>query len=108
MKAIDWFGSVSILGLMIMLLLGLDFGGVSFPWKSPTVIGLIIAGGCMGIFFFWSEKHLAKYPLIPLTIFQSKSNVACLLLAFFHDYVGAILSSLFARACFAIKPSCKY
>lgn len=62
----------------------------------------------MGIFFFWSEKHLAKYPLIPLTIFQSKSNVACLLLAFFHDYVGAILSSLFARACFAIKPSCKY
>lgn len=26
-KAVDWFGSLSILGLMLMLLLGLQFGG---------------------------------------------------------------------------------
>ena len=87
MKAIDWFGSISILGLMVMLLLGLDFGGVTFPWNSPTVIGLIVAGSCMAFFFVWSEKSLAKYPIIPLGLFQSKSNVASLLLAFLHDYV---------------------
>jgi MFS family permease len=87
-KAVDWFGTLAILGLMVMLLVGLDFGGASFPWGSPTVIGLIVGGGCMGAFFLWSEKSLAEYPLIPLGIFRSRSNVACLLIAFFHDYVG--------------------
>lgn len=86
-KAVDWFGTISILGLMTMLLLGLDFGGATFPWKSPTVIGLIVAGSCMGGFFFWSERSLAKYPLMPLDIFKEKSNIASLLVAFFHDYV---------------------
>jgi hypothetical protein len=30
-KAVDWFGSLTILGLMVMLLLGLEFGGAVFP-----------------------------------------------------------------------------
>ena len=68
LKAVDWFGIISILGLMIMVLLGLDFLGATFPWKSPTVIGLILAGYYMGVLFFWSEKSLAKYPLIPFDI----------------------------------------
>lgn len=88
LKAVDWLGSISILGLMVMLLLGLDFGGATFPWNSPTVIGLLIAGFCMVFFFLLSEKRFAKYPLMPLGIFQSRSNVACLLIGFFSDYVS--------------------
>jgi hypothetical protein len=42
----------------------------------------------MGGFFFWSEKRLAKYPLMLLGIFQEKSSVACLLMAFLHDFVS--------------------
>ncbi|KAL8806392.1 MAG: hypothetical protein Q9200_005060 [Gallowayella weberi] len=38
-KAIDWFGSISIIGLTIMLLLGLNFGGTTFPWDSPKAVG---------------------------------------------------------------------
>lgn len=87
-KAVDWLGTVTILGLMVMLLLGLDFGGATFPWKSPTVIGLMIAGCCMGAFFLWSEKSFARYPLIPLDILREKSNVGCLLVAFFQDFVS--------------------
>lgn len=30
LKAVDWFGSLSILGMTLMLLLGLEFGGVTF------------------------------------------------------------------------------
>ena len=98
MKAVDWFGTLTILGLMVMLLLGLDFGGTEFAWKSPTVIGLIVAGGCMGGFFLWSEKSLAKYPLMPLGVFRSRSNVACLLIAFFHDFVGILFQLHFSQA----------
>ncbi|KAL3419069.1 efflux pump antibiotic resistance [Phlyctema vagabunda] len=74
LQAIDWFGSLSMLGLMSMLLLGLDFGGATFPWDSPTVICLIVFGALMSLFFIFSEKRLAKYPLMPMGIFKEKSN----------------------------------
>ena len=83
-KAIDWAGSLSILGLTLMLLLGLDFGGETFPWSSPKVICLIVFGSLCSLLFIYAEKRLAKYPLIPLKLFSERSNVAALLASFFH------------------------
>ena len=37
LRAMDWPGTFSILAVTLMLLLGLDFGGVTYPWNSPTV-----------------------------------------------------------------------
>lgn len=82
--AIDWFGTFSILGVVLMLLLGLDFGGVIFPWSSPKVICLIIFGTAMIGFFLFSEKRLAKYPLVPLSIFGDWTNNAVFAVAFCH------------------------
>jgi hypothetical protein len=36
LKAVDWFGSLSILAMTLMLLLGLEFGGATFPVSMPT------------------------------------------------------------------------
>ena len=88
MKAIDWFGSLSILGLTVMLLLGLNFGGTTFPWNSPKVICLIIFGCLMSIIFILSEKLLARYPLMPLDLVKSLSNVMSLSVNFVHGFVG--------------------
>ncbi|KAE8308361.1 major facilitator superfamily domain-containing protein [Aspergillus transmontanensis] len=85
-KAVDWFGSFSILGLTVMVLLGLDFGGATFPWSSPKVICLIVFGCLMSLFFIYSEKRLAKYPLMPLGIFKNRSNMACFIVAFTHGF----------------------
>ncbi|GAM88163.1 hypothetical protein ANO11243_061940 [Dothideomycetidae sp. 11243] len=98
LKAIDWAGSASMLGVMSMLLLGLDFGGATFPWASPTVICLIIFGSLMLFVFLFSEKKLARYPLMPLDIFNARSNVACLVLGFFHDFVTSGRSPLLSGA----------
>jgi hypothetical protein len=87
LKAIDWFGSLSIIALVLMLLLGLEFGGTTFPWNSPRVICLIVFGGLMSIFFVYSEKRLARYPLMPLKLFANWSNAGCLLLTFWHGMV---------------------
>lgn len=87
LQAIDWFGSASVLGLTIMLLLGLQFGGVTFPWKSPQVICLIVFGALCSLLFVYSEKKLAKYPLMPLNIFTQFTNVATLLVTFAHGFV---------------------
>lgn len=86
-RAIDWFGSVSILGLALMLLLGLDFGGQTFAWSSPQVICLIIFGTVCCLLFIYSEKRLAKYPLMPLSMFKNISNIATLLVTFAQGFV---------------------
>ncbi|KAL3438668.1 major facilitator superfamily domain-containing protein [Aspergillus tetrazonus] len=85
-KAVDWFGSLSILAISVMILLGLDFGGDTFPWDSPKVICLIVFGALMSVAFIYSEKRLAKYPLMPLHIFTSRSNIACFLVDFTHGF----------------------
>lgn len=88
MKAIDWFGSLSILGFTLMLLLGLDFGGAMFAWSSAQVICLIIFGALCSVLFVFSEKKLAKYPLMPLGVFSRVCNLATLAVAFAHGFVG--------------------
>ncbi|KAF3764329.1 hypothetical protein M406DRAFT_41912 [Cryphonectria parasitica EP155] len=86
LRAVDWFGSLSILSVTILLLLGLDFGGVTYPWDSPRVICLIVFGGLMIGFFFYSEKRLAKYPLVLLSVFSKDFSAnAIAVVAFTHS-----------------------
>jgi hypothetical protein len=86
-KAVDWFGIFTFLGFTLMLLLGLDFGGVLFPWDSAKVIALLVVGSLMILAFIYSEKRLAKYPLIPMALFRRRTNVASFSLVFFHGFV---------------------
>ena len=85
--AVDWFGTLSILAVTLLILLGLDFGGAIFPWGSPKVICLIVFGTLMIGFFLFSEKTLAKYPLMPLSMFKNWSNNAAFLIGFVHSMV---------------------
>ena len=70
-----------------MLLLGLNFGGITFPWDSPKVICLIVFGALMSILFVFSEKKLTKHPLIPLYLLGDRSNATSLLVRFVHGFV---------------------
>lgn len=87
LRAIDWFGTISILAITSLILLGLDFGGTIFPWSSPKVICLIVFGTLMIGFFLFSEQRLAKYPLMPLGVFKSLSNNAVFIIVFTHGIV---------------------
>jgi formate hydrogenlyase subunit 3/multisubunit Na+/H+ antiporter MnhD subunit len=73
-----------------MILLGLDFGGVLFPWDSAKVIALLVVGSVMIFAFIYSEKRLAKYPLIPMVLFKRRTNVAAFALVFFHGFVSRL------------------
>lgn len=86
-RAIDWFGTFAILAVTIMLLLGLDFGGTIAPWDSPKVICLIVFGAVMILFFIFSEKRLATYPLMPLHMFNNRSTAAASVVTFCHGFV---------------------
>lgn len=89
-KALDWIGMLTFLGFTLMLLLGLDFGGVLFPWDSAKVIALLVVGGLMIFAFIYSEVRVAEYPLIPMSLFKRRTNVAALLVTFFHGFVSTL------------------
>lgn len=76
LKAIDWAGSLLIVGAALMVLLGLEFGNVTFPRSSATVICLITFGAAAVGLFAVNEWKLAANPIIPLRLFRDRSSVA--------------------------------
>lgn len=56
-----------------MFLLRLEFGGVTYPWKSATLV-----------LFGFVEWKIAQYPVILLRIFNNQSNIATLAVCVFH------------------------
>jgi hypothetical protein len=87
LKAIDWLGALFVIGGTLMLLFGLEDGGQSYPWKSATIICLLIFAFVSYACFAYVEWKVAKYPIIPLRIFKHHSNLAALGVCFFHGYV---------------------
>ncbi|KAF1359528.1 MFS general substrate transporter [Lizonia empirigonia] len=87
LKAVDWLGSLTMVSGTIMVLLGLEYGGISHPWGSAIVLCLIIFGVVTIVLFFVIEARLAPYPLMPMSIFSKRSNVAALGTCFCHAFV---------------------
>ncbi|EGP85402.1 unnamed protein product [Zymoseptoria tritici ST99CH_1A5] len=92
LAAFDWLGTLSIISIVVMLLLGLNFGGVFFPWNSATVLCLITFGVVMIGVFIVTEKRWAQYPLIPFAIFRNRGTVAAFMVTFFHGMVFIAVS----------------
>ncbi|KMU89486.1 hypothetical protein CIHG_07293 [Coccidioides immitis H538.4] len=87
LRAIDWLGSLTIVGGTVMFLLGLEYGGVWLPWASVPVVCLIAFGiGTLGLFLLIQWK-LAYYPIIPLWLFSSRSTVAAYGMIFAQGFV---------------------
>ncbi|KAG9946338.1 putative major facilitator superfamily transporter, partial [Aureobasidium melanogenum] len=87
LKAIDWSGALLVIGGVLMFLFGLEYGGVDYPWDSATVLCLIIIGVfTMGLFVI-NEWKFAKSPVMPLRIFQNRSNIAVLGVCAIHGMV---------------------
>ncbi|CAM1502697.1 Fc.00g074730.m01.CDS01 [Cosmosporella sp. VM-42] len=87
LKAIDWPGSILIIGGTLMLLLGLYLGGVYEPWNSAPVVCLILFGILTGVLFILNEWKVAEYPVIPVHLFRAWSSAAAYAVCFFHAFV---------------------
>ncbi|KAL8806666.1 MAG: hypothetical protein Q9182_001194 [Xanthomendoza sp. 2 TL-2023] len=107
LKAIDWLGSIFIVCGTVMFLLGLEYGGITYPWTSPTVLCLIIFGCVVIVLFFLNEWKLAIYPVMPLRLFKYRSNIAALLVCFCHGttfIAGAYFLPLYFQAVLGASP----
>ncbi|KAF2475576.1 uncharacterized protein BDR25DRAFT_279715 [Lindgomyces ingoldianus] len=82
--SIDWPGSFAITTATILLLIGLQLGGQSPSWTTPTILLLLIFGLLTYVLFFFTQYLAEKKtwaavaPIMPLRIFRDTSNLAAL------------------------------
>ncbi|EKM58038.1 uncharacterized protein PHACADRAFT_252002 [Phanerochaete carnosa HHB-10118-sp] len=70
---IDYVGSLLTTVSSILLLLGLNWGGVTQPWVSaPVLVPLFLGVVVFVLFLFWEAKF-TKLPIIPMHIFKVKT-----------------------------------
>ena len=72
-KKLDLVGTVLFIGAIIMVLIALQFGGNTYPWKSATIIGLFCGfGGLMLLFMAW-QAHMGEEAMIPPRILMQRT-----------------------------------
>jgi hypothetical protein len=87
LKSIDWTGILLIMGGTLMFLFGLEYGGITYPWGSATVVCLIVFGVVTWAIAMMVEWKVAKYPVIPIRLFQNWHNILVLFVCFCHSFV---------------------
>jgi EmrB/QacA subfamily drug resistance transporter len=63
------------------LTLATSWGGSTYPWASPMIIGLFVASALALAVFVWVELR-AREPVLPIRLFGSPVFTVCCVLAF--------------------------
>ncbi|KAH7355670.1 fungal trichothecene efflux pump [Pyrenochaeta sp. MPI-SDFR-AT-0127] len=104
LKTLDWLGIFLFSGGLVVFLIGLNWGGSVYPWKSGHVLGTILGGfATLVAFCFWEAYSGLEYPLIPMRLFKNvpyNANVACASLGAIVYYANSIIWPTMAGALF--------
>ncbi|KAG0281873.1 hypothetical protein BGZ95_007931 [Linnemannia exigua] len=82
-KRIDILGSITLVAGLVLVLLPLNWGGSTYAWNSPLIIGLFCAGFAVLALFCLIEWKQAAEPIIPFRLFTVRTNVAVFAASFF-------------------------
>nr|WP_090342019.1 MDR family MFS transporter [Mycolicibacterium malmesburyense]CRL72243.1 EmrB/QacA subfamily drug resistance transporter [Mycolicibacterium malmesburyense] len=91
-KAVIDYAGIVFVGLGASgLTLATSWGGSTYPWSSPTIIGLFAASFAALAIFVWVELHAAE-PILPIRLFASPVFTVCCILGFIVGF--AMLGAL--------------
>ena len=68
---------------MVCLLLALQWGGSTYPWKSSRIIGLFVGFGLLAILFIFSQLKLGDKGTLPPRLFKNRNVAFALAFSFF-------------------------
>jgi EmrB/QacA subfamily drug resistance transporter len=80
--AIDWLGAGLLAAGTGALLMGLVWGGKSYPWRSTHVVGALVVATLLLVAFAVAERR-AREPILPFDILRNPivaGSVACMAL----------------------------
>jgi EmrB/QacA subfamily drug resistance transporter len=89
-RRIDFPGAVLSGAATICLLLGLTWGGQTYPWGSPQVIGALVISALLFALFVLAERLVAE-PVLPLSLFRNQVFTSAGILSL---GVGAVILAL--------------
>lgn len=92
LSTIDYVGTFFMTLGLVLVLLGLTFGGVDYPWKSAAVICLFTVGGVLlTVFAVWNFRY-SPNPIILADFVKSFTTMTALISAMFN--FGFFISNL--------------
>jgi EmrB/QacA subfamily drug resistance transporter len=68
---IDYAGAAVLGAAITCILLASVWGGTTYPWGSPEVVGAAVAG-VLGLALFVLIEHRAAEPILPLDLFRNR------------------------------------
>jgi EmrB/QacA subfamily drug resistance transporter len=79
---IDYLGAVTLAGFATTVVLATSWGGTSYAWTSPVIIGLFIAAALFLAAWFFSARGIGTYqgaaePVLPLKLFRNPVFSVC-------------------------------
>ena len=89
-RQIDFLGAALASAATILLLLGLTWGGQTYPWQSWQVIGALFVAAALFVAFLLVERFAVE-PVLPLDLFRNQVFASAALLSLL---TGAALLSL--------------
>ncbi|KAJ2610341.1 hypothetical protein H4S08_003655 [Coemansia sp. RSA 1365] len=70
LKKVDILGSLVLISAVVILLLGLTWGGKTYPWNSVCIISLLGFGVLLLVVFIVIEWKVALDPTVPVHLFR--------------------------------------
>ncbi|KAK0618941.1 major facilitator superfamily domain-containing protein [Immersiella caudata] len=90
-KAIDWLGIALFIPSIVCLLLALQWGGSTYPWRSGRIIALFVLFGILGLSFGAVQFQRKEKAIVPPRIITQRSIAAAAWFAFFNGAAFLVL-----------------
>ena len=73
---IDYLGATTIAAFATAVVLATSWGGTTYAWSSPVIIGLFAVAALMLVAWYLSARYAAE-PVLPLKLFRNSVFTVC-------------------------------
>jgi EmrB/QacA subfamily drug resistance transporter len=73
---IDYLGATTIAAFATAVVLATSWGGTTYAWSSPVIIGLFAVAAVMLVAWYFSARYAAE-PVLPLKLFRNSVFTVC-------------------------------
>ncbi|KAJ3871631.1 major facilitator superfamily domain-containing protein [Lentinula edodes] len=102
LKHMDWIGNLLIVASTTSVVIALTWAGIKFPWSSAKVLVPLILGLLGLTAFIAYEATIAEYPIVPISLLDSRTAFSGYVQNFFNGIVLSTLAywlSVYFQAC---------
>ncbi|KAF7981925.1 hypothetical protein HWV62_30691 [Athelia sp. TMB] len=73
-KRMDWLGNGIFIPSITLLILGLVWGGQTYPWSDAHVVAPLVIGAVGLVVWFFLEKYVVEHPTVPFALMTNATT----------------------------------